>query len=135
MSWLLDFPGELLQAKGYIWLYIPRLVLIRIQTHKYRKLCRVNILWNRHIFNFSTCFFPRLLKITVLDQPTLDNVRRWWSVAVTVSCWLLAIGTSMALQRHFNDTLTALQRNLNNTSMSHKNANLNNIFWSFIIFL
>ena len=76
----------------------------------------------------------RLLRCTLLDQPTVDNggVRRGMSVAVTVGCWLLAVGTSMALQWHFNGTLMALQRNLNNTSMSHKKMPHN--FFSFCFF-
>ena len=77
------------------------------------------IFYETGIYSTSvSVFFLRLLKITVLDQPTLDNgvVRRWRSVAVTVGCWLLAIGTlmalngtSMALKQHFSGTSTTLQ--------------------------
>ena len=53
-------------------------------------------------------FSSRLLKLTFLDQPLIDKggVNRGRPVAVTVNFWLLAIGTSMALQRHFNSTST-----------------------------
>ena len=78
-------------------------------------------------------FFPRLQKLTVLDQPTVDNgrVNMGRSVAVTVGFCLLAVGTSMELQWLFNGTLTALQRNLQRTSMSHKKGHKKNIilFW------
>ena len=59
-------------------------------------------------------FFPRSLKCTVLDQPTVDNggVRRpagpagegLWLWRLAVGCW------------HFNRTSTALQRHFNNKS-------------------
>ena len=102
------------------------------------------------MFGAGGPFFSRLLKLTVLDQPTVNNgrVSRGRPVAVTVGCWLLAVGTSMALQWHFNGTFTALQRNLNNTSMSHKKmphnflvfvffvvADVDNFFWEFTILL
>ena len=82
-------------------------------------------------------FFSRLLKFTVLDQPTVDNggVSMGRSVAVTVGCWLLAIGTSMALHWHFIGTLTTLQRHFNDTStepqqhfnVTQKNATKNEL--------
>ena len=54
-------------------------------------------------------FFLRLLKHTVLHQPTVDT-----GGDEGMLLWLLAVGcwhfndTSMALQWHFNGTLTAL---------------------------
>ena len=66
----------------------------------------------------GTVVFPRLLKLAVLDQPIVDNkgVSIERSVAVTVGCWPLAVGTTMRLQWYFNGTLTTLQGNLNNTT-------------------
>ena len=56
----------------------------------------------------------RLLKRTVLDQPTVDNggVSRERSVAAAVGCWHFN-SSSIALQPHFNCTSTTLQIKLN----------------------
>ena len=65
--------------------------------------------------------FPRLLKRTVFDQPTVDNggVSRGRSAAV-------AIGTSMALQWQFNSTSTAIQWHINGNSTAIQRQKIKN---------
>ena len=54
-------------------------------------------------------------------SPEIDNALFWTSVLWIMGemagdglwLWLLAVGTSMAFQQHFNGTSTALQRNFN----------------------
>ena len=66
--------------------------------------------------------FPRLLKLAVLNQPTVYNkeVSMRIFVAVTVGCWTLALQRSrLALQRNFNHTSTEPQQHF--TSQNKKN--------------
>ena len=74
-----------------------------------------------HFCEGGGCFFLRLLKHMVLEQPTVDigGVSRGRSVAMAVGFWHFN-GTSIELQLHLNATLTELHWHFNGTKTAKK---------------
>ena len=74
--------------------------------------------WLKKISNKGDQFFPEISKTYVLNQPSVDTggVSMGRFVAEGCGCWLLAVFTSMALQRLFHGTFMSLPWHFYGTS-------------------
>ena len=96
-------PPELLQAKGYIWPYIPSLVLIRIQDlcqcsinppilsgqcHEGRILPGADKSWHKYWLDTDQSISPN---IYILNKGVTINISQLYRIGVVLASWPLLL--------------------------------------------
>ena len=126
-------PWELLQAEGYIWRYIPPLVLIRIQYHlpKWQKI-RWNIWKLNFFFEYWLLYFNNLIPLSVLfascwvQIPSLQIWRNTVSLAnIKLHCLSGKYEVTLSVSWIWSNTVSLANVDI---------ANFNKITWPWWFF-